>query len=93
MFNLEYSTINLYLSCSTLESGYLAHAPDESTTATYVLDSGTRGLASSILLTALFMMSFDFDLKLTVVKTACMYAIVAKYNIIHTTYLGRVGGV
>ena len=35
----------------TVESGYLAHAPDESTTATCALDNGTRGLASSIILT------------------------------------------
>ena len=31
--------------------GFLAHAPDESTTANCVLDNGTRGLASSIILT------------------------------------------
>ena len=36
---------------STVESGYLAHAPDESTTATCELDNGTRGLTSSIILT------------------------------------------
>ena len=36
---------------STVELGYLAHAPDESTTATCALDNGTRGLASSIILT------------------------------------------
>ena len=35
----------------TVESGYLAHAPDESTTATCALDNGTRGLTSSIILT------------------------------------------
>ena len=36
---------------TTLESGYLAHAPDELTTATCALDNGTCGLALSILLT------------------------------------------
>ena len=35
----------------TVESAYLAHAPDEPTTATCALDNGTRGLASNTLLT------------------------------------------
>ena len=35
----------------TVELGYLAHAPDGSTTATCALDNKTRGLASSIILT------------------------------------------
>ena len=63
----------------TVESGYLAHAPDESTTATCALDNGTRSLA--LIDTTdppSFMMSFDFHLKLTVVKVdhcihACSY--------------------
>ena len=35
----------------TVESGYLAHAPNETTTAAYAPDNETRGLASSTLLT------------------------------------------
>ena len=35
------------------------------------------------------MMSFDFDLELTVVKTACMHAIVATYVRTSTWYLTR----
>ena len=35
------------------------------------------------------MMSFNFDLKLTVVKTACMHAIVATYVRTSTWYLTR----
>ena len=35
----------------TIESGYLAHAPDESTTATCALDNGTHSLALSTILT------------------------------------------
>ena len=68
------------------ESGYLAHAPDESTTATCALDNGTRGLASSIILTRP-RLDYDFDLELTVAKTACMHAIIASY--VRTRYLTR----
>ena len=68
------------------ESGYLAHAPDESTTATCALDNGTCGLASSIILTRP-RLDYDFDLELTVAKTACMHAIVASY--VRTRYLTR----
>ena len=39
------------ISVDTIESGYLAHAPDDSATASCVLDNGTHGLASGILLT------------------------------------------
>ena len=42
------------LSSSTVESGYLAHAPDETTTEIYVLDSGTYGLASSAILALIY---------------------------------------
>ena len=52
---------------STIKSGYLAYAPDGSTTETYALDNKTRGLASSILLNPPpIMMPFDFNLELTV---------------------------
>ena len=45
----------------TVESGYLAHAPNETTTAPYAPNNETRGLASSILLTPPpIMKPFDF---------------------------------
>ena len=58
---------------NTVKSGYLAYAPDGSTTAAYVLDNETRGLASNILLTLPpIMMLFDLTLELTVLITICL---------------------
>ena len=48
VLHLVFYIMNSYY---TVESGYLAHAPDESTTATCELDNRTSGLASSIILT------------------------------------------
>ena len=43
-------SVAICLTGNTIESSYLAHVPDESTTATCALDNGTRGLALIILL-------------------------------------------
>ena len=59
----------------TIYMGYLAYAPDGSTTATSALDNETHGLASSILPNPpQIMIPFDFDLELTVliILHACM---------------------
>ena len=45
-----------------VESGYLAHAPDESTIATCALENGIHGYTTD---PPSFMMSLDFDLGLT----------------------------
>ena len=86
----ESSTSNLKVKWKhehTVESGYLVHMPEESTTATCALGNEIRGSASSILPTLLSIMkSLDLDLELTVYDhcmhydiNSYMHAIVAMY--------------
>ena len=51
LFDIEEAFQTVVYILHIVELGYLAHAPDESTTANCALDNRTRSLASSIILT------------------------------------------
>ena len=74
-----YAILQSTVSVLHVELGCLVYAPDSTTAATYALNNG-ECLTSSISLTPpLIMMSFDFDLELTVFDH-CMYVCLVHSN-------------